>query len=499
MKNFVGIDHGDSKGDLYPRFREFCRRHKLIETGDRIVVAVSGGGDSMALAHLLLRLSQEWELKLRVAHFNHKLRPEADNEEEMVKAWCEKVGIEVIIGAVEDPQTLWQFKRGVHAACRKERYRFLVEVAKNWDREKGEPLVAYKVTTKRWNDIKVATGHQQDDQVETVLLRIATGAPPDSWGGIGVKGTLPGYPYLMLIRPLLGFRRSELENYCHQFHIPYAQDSTNRDFRYPRARIRALLLPVWEEVWGVKGWEGLLRSAEWARLTGEEIRRRTFKALRSTLVRCLNGEIVLDYPTYVSYFSIVRINILQEALHIVAQSLGVENSRTSYSRLWEADAHILESGRGIIPLGERYEVECWKRWIYIYKRHDSQYQYIVKGNGYIKLPYGVSIRLEQVKLLEEKDLFVHNKNLIFSLSERVEMDKIFVRGAKPGDRIWALGADYPLSVFDLLRAEGVPPHRREGYPVIEVGGEIAVLPPFRIAQSFKVNLPLESRKAIALK
>lgn len=468
---------GTGPEDLYTRFKTHCLKEQLIEEGDRLLVAVSGGSDSMALLHLLYRWSMEGFFWLRAAHFNHKLRPESDLEEEMVEKWCREHSIPFTAGSVENPSLLRESPRGVHSSARFARYQFLAQVAENWRSE-----------CRGGGCVKVATGHQQDDQLETVLMRWLSGAAPESWGGIVPRGTLPTDPHISLIRPLLKFRRRELEEYC-QFHrITYVHDLSNEDLKYPRSLVRHRLIPVIDEIWGGKGREGLLRTAEMARMVGEELQRRSDKAFRASLKAVYKGEVILDYALYVSYFSIVRIAILKLAIQMLWDTLGFNHPpRVSYDRLKSLDDFILEGHRGEFQLGERIVGRCWKRWVYLFRDGEISYHYNLDQGGEVELPWGMRVILTPLDPQQTENGKGKAGRLMINLPQRGST--MIVRGAREGDRFKPVGLDHPVSLFDLLRHYGVPPHRRLGYPVVEVEGEIAAVPPFRVAQPFSGNCP----------
>jgi tRNA(Ile)-lysidine synthase len=202
-------------------------RHGLANTAG--VIAVSGGPDSVALAHLCVGLIHEGKIaRLIFAHVNHQLRgAESDADESFVKQMADdtritckttRIGVAAIAEAEKD---------NLESIARRERYRWLAEVA----HEEGAA----------W----IATGHNADDQAETVLFRLLRGS-----GLIGLGGMSERRPIgngLWLIRPLISTRRQELHDYLRAEQIPYRVDSSNRDLRFTRNRLRLELLPMLEE------------------------------------------------------------------------------------------------------------------------------------------------------------------------------------------------------------------------------------------------------------
>jgi tRNA(Ile)-lysidine synthase len=236
---------------------------------DPVVVAVSGGADSMALMHLLARAERGSGARIVVAHLDHGMRGEdSAADAHLVREAARAAGLPCVIGRI-DPGTA---PRG-EARARRARYRFLAETAR--DRDAGV----------------VFTAHTLDDQAETVLDRLLRGT-----GVRGLRGILPDRPLdprgtIRLRRPLLGVRRSGLRAWLRERDLSWRTDPTNRDGSNRRSRIRMDLLPPVEAI-GPGGIEALARVARHARETWRfirgEARRRESRARRS-----VDGEVRL--------------------------------------------------------------------------------------------------------------------------------------------------------------------------------------------------------------
>ena len=194
------------------------RDHDLLAAGDRVLVAVSGGPDSTALLHALVRLSSRLDIKLAVACIDHGLRPESAGETQTVCLRCRQLGLGCEVLTVDVKQA-----RRSHVS--------LQEAARN------VRLAALETAAARLGCVKIALGHTADDQAETVLFRIVRGT--------GIAG-LAGIPYRRgpFIRPLLDVRRPELLRYLAKRKIEFLSDPSNANRRYSRSRIRHDVLPV---------------------------------------------------------------------------------------------------------------------------------------------------------------------------------------------------------------------------------------------------------------
>jgi tRNA(Ile)-lysidine synthase len=226
---------------LAKRVLEAIERYRMVVPGDRVAVAVSGGGDSVALLLLFEELHEKLGVTLRVIHFNHRLRPgSAEEDERFVGNLAAARGLACEIRS-EDVAALAQSEgKNIEEAARERRYAFFRQVVRG------------RVAT------RVATGHTADDQAETVLGRICRGSGLRGLGGI--------QPVLgPVVRPLLDVRRTELRDYLRQRGQPWREDETNLDTSRLRARIRRNLLPAMEADFGAKIVTRLARLAELAR------------------------------------------------------------------------------------------------------------------------------------------------------------------------------------------------------------------------------------------
>jgi tRNA(Ile)-lysidine synthase len=192
----------------------------LMRRGDRVVVAVSGGPDSMALLHTLWEARERLGVALEVAAVDHGLRPEARREIDLVRERASALGLPFTAVAV-DVTAERRGRRGLSLqdAAREARLRALAALA----RARGAN--------------RVALGHQADDQAETVLYRIVRGT--------GIAG-LAGIPYRrdIFIRPMLDVTRAQIRRYLGQRSIPFVEDPSNADLRFARSRIRHAILPA---------------------------------------------------------------------------------------------------------------------------------------------------------------------------------------------------------------------------------------------------------------
>ena len=213
---------------LLKKFIDTCTTGKIFDGVKKILIAVSGGADSLALAELLINSRQRFGLELAIAHFEHGLRgKDSLDDAAFVKNFSEARGIKFIGGSGDVKKFSAEKKISVETAARILRYEFL------------------SAARKSLNFDATATAHHADDQAETILMRLLRGAT--SAGLSGMKLRTFSKDYGLLIRPLLKFRKVELENFCRKKNLLPRLDSTNFSPDATRNKIRLELIPTLEK------------------------------------------------------------------------------------------------------------------------------------------------------------------------------------------------------------------------------------------------------------
>ena len=209
---------------LTDKVKQTIKSHGLLEHGDSVICAVSGGADSICLLHVMLRLKTEYGLRVYAANVNHLIRgEEAERDSSFVKSICRAADTECFYREYDVPKIAAERKIGTEECGRILRYEFFEELSK------------------KLGGAKIATGHNLNDNAETVLFRLVRGSAASGLCGIAHRRG-------NIIRPLLDCSRSEIEDYLVKNSVKWVTDSTNFEALYTRNRIRLEIMPLLEAI-----------------------------------------------------------------------------------------------------------------------------------------------------------------------------------------------------------------------------------------------------------
>jgi tRNA(Ile)-lysidine synthase len=305
-----------SKSELLDCARSTIERNHLLSPGDAVVVGVSGGPDSLCLLHLLLRLRDECALHLHVAHLNHQLRgAEAEADAAFVARLAAEWGLPATVESWDVPALAQERRLAIEEAARQARYGFLSRVAR---------AVGAR---------KIAVAHNADDQVETVCMHWLRGSGLAGLRGMQIVSRLEELRLdgeelepngeeneLLLIRPLLGISRTEIEAYCVTHHLQPRFDRSNLDTTCYRNRLRHELLPFLETFNpGIR--QVVLRSANIIAADYSYLREQAAKAWAEVTLDEEREAITFDLARWRALPLSLQRSVLREAIHRLRRSL----------------------------------------------------------------------------------------------------------------------------------------------------------------------------------
>lgn len=309
------------------RFLEHCGVSGLIERGDRVLIALSGGADSIALLKLLRAVQPYLRLELAAAHCNFQLRgKESDDDEAFCLSFCQSLGVECFAKRFQTALVAKREKTSIEETARNLRYQWFEELM----RERG------------FN--KLATAHHRDDNAETILFNLFRGASLLGLAGIpSRRGNI--------VRPVLHLSRDDLRGYLAETQTPYRDDSSNASLDYDRNFIRLRVIPLIEERFAPKFSQNLFRLSEHATELQAFVERHVAKLSRRKGLSFKND--AFDVAALKALTPFEQKELFKRAL----TKFGVEPSAQALARL----AGLLEtqSGRKVV-LSARLEV-VWKK------------------------------------------------------------------------------------------------------------------------------------------
>ena len=400
---------------------EFAEKYNMLPEGVSVLCAVSGGADSVCLLHVL---SRQPELRVVCAHYNHRIRgAESDRDEAFVRTLSEKLGVEFVCGRGDVPAYAGAHGLGLEEAAREMRYAFLEAAAQ----EHGCS--------------RIATAHNAGDNAETVLMNLARGT--------GLRG-LCGIPPVrgMIIRPLLGVTRDEIEEYLRENGLDHVEDSTNRSDDYTRNRLRHHALPLLEEI-NSGALKNIARASESLRQDEAffegEARAFLKRSLKSGALP-VRGLRELPRP--------VRMRVFRE---LCGQALS-EKHALALERLCLSDE---KHGYADIP-GLRVERERESLIFGAAEMPPLPDTELIIGGETAVPGTGLRVRCELTDGSEE----IHNSFNTFYFKNESICGRIFLTSRKEGDKIRLCGRSCTKSLKKLFTERKIPLAQRERVPVL---------------------------------
>ncbi|GAA0725995.1 tRNA lysidine(34) synthetase TilS [Clostridium malenominatum] len=438
---------------------QLIEEKQMISKGDKIIIAVSGGPDSICLLHILWQLKKKYSIELYVAHVNHCLRGEdADKDEDFVRQFCKDYNIDFYSARIQVDEIAKEKKISFETAAREVRYTFFKEVME------------------RVNGNKIALAHNANDQCETVLMRIMRGT-----GIEGLAGIKPLRDNIY-IRPLIKITREEIEDYCRSNVLETRLDKSNLETIYTRNKIRLELIPYIKENFNsniVQSINRLVENIEWdiefMDFISKEIYNKYAQEEQDRVI--LLKELFLEPRAIISRVIRNAINSLQGNL-LNFEKVHIDNIIKLHKL---GTGKIIELPKELIALNNYEDIHILKR-DKDYK-NDTREQYELHlGRNDIK--ENMTVNLE---MLTSKDILIKEEQYIKFFDYDKITKNIVLRYRKDGDRIKPLGMKGSKKLKDLFIDLKIPKEKRNDIPLICFGEEIAWVIGYRISEDFKIE------------
>lgn len=466
------------------RVSRFIRQHGLAPENTKLVVAVSGGPDSVCLLNILWSLREELGIELHVAHLNHQLRGKGSAADaEYVQKMSGRLGIPITLESRDVTSFRAKNRLSLEEAAREVRYAFLAEVAA-------------AVGTER-----VAVGHTTDDNVETILMHLLRGS-----GIRGMRGLLPltAWPTsndsITVIRPLLELTREETEAYCRRHRLAPRSDASNLSPEPFRNRVRHELLPTLR-TYNPQVDRALLRLAQ---IAGDDLEFIESEAARhrKDLLDVTENAVAIDKNRFMALPVALQRHLLRDAVETLTGSLKdieAEHIEEVLKALDKPSGRVigLRAGSNLTIEPDRYVLARDSVALCPYPPlPESEIELNVPGTTEIPgwTVEAVIVSTSDLKKGEEDNLTAH-------LDYSSTGNQLSVRNRRPGDRFQPLGMAGTKKLNAFMIDEGIPRSWRSRIPIVSSGERVVWVVGRRIDDRVKVTettrkvLRLEFRRA----
>lgn len=440
---------------------ETIKEYNMFQDKDKVIVAVSGGPDSMCLLYMLYKLKEKLNIELVAAHLNHCLRgKDADDDEQYVKEFCEKIGVEFYSKRVDINKISKEKNISCETAGREERYNFFYELKD------------------KLNAQKIAVAHNANDQVETVFMRIMRGT-----GLSGLTGIKPIRDSIV-VRPIIKLNRKEIELYCKDNHISTRIDKTNLENIYSRNKIRLELIPYIQKNFN----EDIINTVNrFANLVSNDNEYMELVAQDKYRIYChkKQNKIVLSKKLFKEHKAIVT-RVIRNALYELKGNIYNLEATHIYDII-----NIQKSPTGKkINLPQEIVVSNNYGDIHIY----NNINYKSFNGDTIKINIGEEYFIKNNNLYIYSDIENRNIGKDFKGNDFIkyfDYDKIngeiILRYRKEGDRFNPIGMKGTKKLKDIFMDLKIPKEERDSIPLICFGNDIAWIWGYRISEKFKVD------------
>lgn len=444
------------------------QKQRLLRPGDHVLVAVSGGADSVALAYCLHFLRKKYRILITLAHLNHGIRGRAADQDALfVKELAWRLGLSCVLGKANVPRLKRARGVSLEMAGREARYDFLERVA----REVGANCIA--------------TAHTADDQVETVLLKLARGAGPQGLSGIPYCADRHGIP---IIRPFRDVTHSEAVLFLRRHGLIWREDKSNSDMAFLRNRVRHQVLPLLESRLNPQVRRAILRTAELLREENEWMDSIACELWNQCVEYAKRDELSVDKLNRLPLAARRRV------LRLWLMSGGVDADRLRFETIDHVE-RLLVAPRGTRAVSISGALRVMRR----YRSLVIQKKTAAVGVAFrekVAVPGETILRDQGLRIIAKWAAGIIRKRGVragdlpaaASLgAEALRHSLLYVRSWKAGDRIRPLGMAGSRKLQDLFVDQKIPRESRDRVPIFECRGDIVWIPGYRVARGWEVK------------
>ncbi len=457
--------------DLEKKVVDFLRRGSLFSDHTKVLVAISGGADSVALLKALVQLKQAGVIvvKLAAGHVNHNLRGrQSDGDSEFVSELGAKLGVEVLTRSVDTAAYAKANKLSIETAGRDLRFDALCEMCSEAGAE------------------AIVTAHHKDDNAETMIHRLVRGTGLRGLGGIWPRKEFG--ENVEVVRPLLCVGRKDIEKYCNDNDLTWRTDRTNAETIYTRNKIRHLLLPAVQKDCKGDLAEKLFELSLNAQKLCAKVEIRAIKAIENITIESDSGSVVVNRKDLSRLDRLTAVEVVRRVL--TSMGSGERDLMQEHFNRVLALASANSSGK-VIELPNGFAVKAEYDRVMFYKNQKAKKRCqipLVVGVPGVTVARDVKI---EAKVLDASECNVEkfkkdkDSNVEWFDLEKIKGD-IKVRSRKEGDKFRPIGGGGEKRIGKFLTADKVPGEMRDKVLVIEDEKKIIWLAPIRASEQTKV-------------
>ncbi|WP_346940704.1 tRNA lysidine(34) synthetase TilS [uncultured Clostridium sp.] len=455
-KDWAKVHNNSMRNEVIKTIEE----NGMLNKGDKVIVALSGGPDSISLLHVLSTLIDEYNIKLYAAHVNHMLRSsESDEDEATCRRFCQENNIEFFSKSVDINYMASENNISTEMAGRDARYEFFADLLK------------------KLNANKVALAHNLNDQAETVLMRLMRGTGIE--GLIGIKPVRDE----VYIRPIINVSRQEIEGYCKENNLPARIDHTNYETIYSRNKIRLELIPYIQQNFNSDIITTLNRMCELIKRDEDYIQENVIKVFQKY---CDIGEdkVIIYKDAFYLHPSLVSRVIRKALLQVKGdinniQSIHIDNiinlQKSSTGKFTTVPKEIL-----IKNVYGNIEITMQKKQC---KVDIDTILNLNMGNNYIE-ELGLKVYIRCIDG-DKKMNFKSNDNIKYFNGTNIK--NITLRFRKNGDRFSPLGMKGSKKLKDIFIDLKIPREERDLVPLLCFDEDISWIIGYKISDKFKIH------------
>lgn len=420
----------------------FIQKHTLIPQNSTLIVAVSGGADSICMLHILHALQEKLSFRIHIAHVNHGLRANADTDANFVKKQAQALNCPITLTSIDVRNYASRQKMSIEEAARDARRTFLQDVA----HQEGAS--------------RIALGHTQNDQAETLLFRFIRGTSLT-----GIAGIRPIYDGLW-IHPLLNISRHQVEDYVTQNNLRFCHDETNDDLQFARNKIRHKLVPYLKDHFNPQIEPALNRFSELAQEDEALLEKLSSDAFEKATLYKANRKIILDVMRIFGYHISLRRRLLKKALF----ELGISQNTVTFDTI-ERLTQCLEQSQKNIQISADISAHH-SNGLLVLSVPTPPFQVRICQSGKNPIPTQNACVIAQK--LEATNTRVGTPNdhyTVFFDADQLP-SSLYVRAVQPGDRIQPFGLHGSQKVSKLLVDRKIPRFLRDEVPVLVGNNQI---------------------------